>query len=104
MCTEKTLNRTLSTTGFYFRNTVILHALNKSMMNHQEQPSRKSWDLPNSYEVKASTYLIRSVQAAGAAKLDNEVANQRLKVGYGVPWWSGSRWIEKMQNHKKNFG
>ncbi|MBA4383651.1 MAG: hypothetical protein C0410_02850 [Anaerolinea sp.] len=87
MCTKKTLNRTLSMTGFYFRYMIILHALNKSMVKHQVQPSRKSWDLPNSYEVRASTYLIRSVQAAGAAKLDNEVANLRLKVTYGVPWW-----------------
>jgi predicted transcriptional regulator len=55
--------------------------------DHQAQPSRNSWDLPNSYEVKAPTYLIRSVQAAGAARLVNEVANQRLKVTYGVPWW-----------------
>ncbi len=86
MCTEKTLNRTLSMTGFYFNYSIILHALNITLVNHQAQPGRNSWDLPNSYEVKASTYLIRSVQAAGAAKLDNEVANKRLKVGYGVPW------------------
>ena len=85
MCTKETLNRTLSKTGFYFRYRIILHTLNISMMSHQAQPSRNSWDLPNSYEVKASTYLIRSVQAAGAAKLDNEVAYQRLKVDYGVP-------------------
>ncbi len=48
-------------------------------------PSRSSWDRPSASEVKASTYLIRSDQAAGAAKLNNEVA-KRLKVQDGVPW------------------
>ena len=85
MCTEKTLNRTLSMTGFYFKYSIILHALNITLVNHQARPSRNSWDLPNSYEVKASTYLIRSVQAAGAARLVNEVAYQRLKVWKRCP-------------------
>lgn len=38
---------------------------------------------------QASIYFIRFDQAAGAAKLINEVAG-RLKWVYGVPWWSYS--------------
>jgi hypothetical protein len=53
---------------------------------HQAKPSRNSWDRPSASEVKASTYLIRSNQAAGAAKLIDEVA-KRLKEQNGVPWW-----------------
>ena len=54
---------------------------------HQAKPSRNSWDRPSASEVKASTYLIRCNQAAGAAKLFDEVA-KRLKERNGVPWWS----------------
>jgi hypothetical protein len=43
--------------------------------DHQAKPSRNSWDRPSASEVQASTYLIRFDQAAGAAKLNHEVAS-----------------------------
>ncbi len=55
--------------------------------DHQVRPSRNSWDRPSASEVQASTYLIRSIQVAGVAKLVDGVA-VRPKEQHGIPWWS----------------
>jgi hypothetical protein len=67
--------------------------LKAGIPDRQARPSRNSWDPTSASEVTASTYSIRSDQAAGAAKLDNEVA-KRLKFRYGVPW----RWEKSNQS------
>jgi hypothetical protein len=71
--------------------------------DHQAKPSRNSWDRPSASEVKASTYLIRFDQAAGAAKLRNEVA-KRLKERNGVPWWSREPVSQRLRSSWRRNG
>ena len=71
--------------------------------DHQAKPSRNSWDRPSASEVKASTYFIRCDQAAGAAKLRNEVA-KRLKERNGVPWWSSKPISQKSRSSWRRNG